>query len=432
MLGWEFPPHISGGLGTACKGIVEGITHHGVEVLFVLPRAAGDEFYTGAEILGVTTGPTLRVETVAVPSSLVPYAQPTPTRNADSPRRLAGVARRAWSRRIRGVTAEILAGDLSGGASPTEFVGGYGPDLMGEVARFTRAVAATVGAAPFEVVHAHDWMTFPAGMAIARARGVPLVVHIHASEHDRSGGGVPDPEVMALEQLGIDAAARVICVSQYTAQRLQEAYRVDAERLRVVHNAVASPERAVPRIADGEGEARDPVVLFLGRVTGQKGPAYFLEAAARVLSLRPEVKFVMSGAGDMLPAMVELSARLGIGRSVHFTGFLQGKDVQRIFAIADVYVMPSVSEPFGIAPLEAMALDVPVIVSRQSGVAEVLTHALKVDFWDVEDLANKILALLAHPSLRHELVAHGRGEVGDMRWEARGAAIKAVYEELLA
>ncbi len=406
MLGWEFPPHISGGLGTACQGLVEGVTHQGVDVLFVLPRAEGDERAGSAEILGcnrfdepASPEPPARFETIVVPSTLTPYASPAPRTAASATQ-----------------------------TGPAPFTGGYGPGLLDEVARYAEVVGEIARTASFDVIHAHDWMTFPAAAAIAAESGKPLVAHIHASEYDRSPGA-PNPDVLAIEQRGLDSADRVICVSHFTARTVETKYHVPHSRIRVVHNAVTQSEQQeewhLTRSID------EPVVLFLGRVTGQKGPAYFLEAAKRVLELRPEVKFVMSGSGDMLPEMVELSARLGIERSVHFTGFLRGADVERMFGMADLYVMPSVAEPFGISPLEAMAQDVPVIVSRQSGVSEILQHALKVDFWDVEELANKILAVLARPSLRNMLVEEGKDEVDRMRWDERGLRVKHVYEELV-
>ncbi|HUR29101.1 MAG TPA: glycosyltransferase family 4 protein, partial [Planctomycetota bacterium] len=214
-----------------------------------------------------------------------------------------------------------------------------------------------------------------------------------------------------------------------TAKMLRTRYRVDRSRLRVVHNAVTHKEQAA--VVHAEKAIPEPIVLFLGRVTFQKGPDYFLEAAARVVRIEPKVKFVISGSGDMLPRMIERAARLGLARHVHFTGFLRGTDVERMYALADIYVMPSVSEPFGISPLEAMALDVPVIVSRQSGVAEVLTNALKVDFWDVQEMANKIIALLRYPALGDQLSNEGREEVRRLRWDERARAVIEVYKEVV-
>ncbi|MBI5432813.1 MAG: glycosyltransferase family 4 protein [Planctomycetes bacterium] len=309
------------------------------------------------------------------------------------------------------------------------FSGFYGPDLMAEVARYALVVGEVARHEPFDVVHAHDWMTYPAGIVAARISGKPLVVHMHACEYDRSGEHVNE-RVRALEQLGLGAADRVICVSHYTANTLRTRYQVDPDRLRVVHNAVTHKDQV-----EGwhwEKHMPEPIVLFLGRVTFQKGPDYFLEAAARVVKVEPRVKFVMSGSGDMLPKMIERSARLGLARHIHFTGFLKGDDVERMYAMADIYVMPSVSEPFGISPLEAMALDVPVILSRQSGVSEILRNALKVDFWDVQDMANKILALIRYPSLARQLTEEGRDELSTFRWDVRGKLVREVYEEVVA
>ncbi|NUN53637.1 MAG: glycosyltransferase family 4 protein, partial [Planctomycetaceae bacterium] len=303
----------------------------------------------------------------------------------------------------------------------------YGRDLFSEVSRYAAAVEAIARRGGFDVVHAHDWMTFPAGVLAARASGRPLVVHVHSCEYDRSGEGA-DGRIVSIEQAGLDAAARIVCVSHYTAGVLASRYRVDPSRVRVVHNAVTRSELAPAEAR--EKAIPEPLVLFLGRVTFQKGPDYFLEAARLVVRQEPGVRFVLGGRGDMLPRMIEAAARLGLARHVHFTGFLSGVDVERMYAMADIYVMPSVSEPFGIAPLEAMALDVPVIVSRQSGVSEVLRNALKVDFWDVRDIANKILALLRYPVLRRALVEEGRAEVAAMRWEMRGRLLHAVYREV--
>jgi glycosyltransferase involved in cell wall biosynthesis len=310
-----------------------------------------------------------------------------------------------------------------------EFSGVYGANLMDEVARYAFAVETiAAGRTDFDVIHAHDWMSFPAGLAAARASGKPLVIHVHACEKDRSGDH-PNTRVQEIEQLGLDGADRVMCVSHYTAGQLRRHYKVDEKKLRIVHNALTQKEQVERVKATKKIDA--PIVLFLGRVTFQKGPDYFLEAASRVVRVRPEVKFVIAGSGDMLSAMIERVASMGLARNVHFTGFLTGEDVERMYAMADVYVMPSVSEPFGIAPLEAMALDTPVILSRQSGVSEVLRSALKVDFWDVADIANKILAVLAYPALTAELREEGREEVRAMRWERPAGLVRDAYVELV-
>jgi glycosyltransferase involved in cell wall biosynthesis len=473
MFGWEFPPHISGGLGTACYGLTRGLAHHGVEVLFVVPRAFGDEDTSFASVVGANDVSVLTetfetrpgrdlghaetrrkregrtadvdeawsrisdlVRTLAIESPLTPYLTEMEyldrlehTEESGSTRVTERYAALEEILRvpIGSVGEEVVQKILQSGKLP--FFGGYGPTLMAEVARFAIVAAQVARNHEFDVVHCHDWMTLPAGLAASRASGKPLVFHVHACEYDRSGEHV-NRRVRDIEQLGLDAADLVVCVSHYTAGVLKKRYRVDGSKIRVVHNAVTQKEQA--GLLHVEKNLPEPIVLFLGRVTFQKGPDYFLEAAARVVKIEPNVKFVMSGSGDMLPVMIERTARLGIARHVHFTGFLKGEDVERMYAMADIYVMPSVSEPFGITPLEAMALDTPVIVSRQSGVSEVLRNALKVDFWDVDDIANKILALLRYPALVSQLKEEGRDEVRLLRWEVPAAHLLEVYREAAA
>jgi glycosyltransferase involved in cell wall biosynthesis len=492
MLGWEFPPHISGGLGTACFGLTQGLAHHGVEVLFVVPRARGDEDQRFVRVLGANQVPIFesvpvaapgetpgetRVETTVVSkkkratrslpapaldvhdpvrkrlsetmeileidSLLTPYLteksylERLAERELDDEPRPAAESVRADSQASAAVTElkRILeahgaaAATGAGTATTLEFSGVYGPDLMSEVARFALAVSQVARTESFDVIHAHDWMTVPAGFVAARLSGKPLVVHVHACEYDRSGENV-NQRVRDIEQLGLDGADRVVCVSHYTAGIVQRRYRVDPKKLRVVHNAVTQREQK--EILHETKQMPEPIVLFLGRVTFQKGPDYFLEAAARVVKIEPRVKFVMSGSGDMLPVMIERSARLGLARHMHFTGFLKGAEVERMYALADIYVMPSVSEPFGISPLEAMALDTPVIMSRQSGVSEILRSALKVDFWDVDDMANKILGLIRYPALAEQLVEDGREEVQNIRWDYPAGLVRDIYREVVA
>jgi glycosyltransferase involved in cell wall biosynthesis len=505
MLGWEFPPHISGGLGTACFGLTQGLSTHGVEVLFVVPRAHGDEDQRYVRVLGAnqveladgvlgarkrrvsrsraildgqeassdgkeSSGGAAKtseprgarsrraaerelsawervgksLEILAVDSALTPYLNEKSyierlTRLRE--RGLAAAEVRAEARAAVDELKRVLLGhgrleERAGEIAETiarrgklEFSGVYGPDLMAEVARFALATAEIARSRGFDVIHAHDWMTVPAGLVAARVARKPLVVHVHACEYDRSGENV-NTAVRDIEQLGLDGSDLVVCVSHYTANLLQQKYRVDPRKLRVVHNAVTHKQQ-IEHLHE-QKHIEEPIVLFLGRVTFQKGPDYFLEAAARVIKLDPRVKFVMSGSGDMLPVMIERCAKLGLARHMHFTGFLKGSDVERMYAMADIYVMPSVSEPFGISPLEAMALDTPVVLSRQSGVSEVLRNALKVDFWDVQDMANKILALLKYPALRDQLMEEGREEIGRIRWEYPAGLVRDVYQELVA
>ena len=307
-----------------------------------------------------------------------------------------------------------MGGGAGGGA-------GYDGDMVANTERYARLVVAIGRRERFDVIHAHDWMTFPAGIALAAVTGRPLVVHVHSTEFDRSGDNI-NQRLYDIERRGMHAAARVVCVSSFTQSICVRRYGVEAGKTEVVYNGIEN-EGVQPHEGD-RIESADRIVLFLGRITMQKGPEYFIRAAKRVLEKEPDAKFVVAGSGDMAVRMIEEAAHLGIGHRVLFTGFLRGKDVDRVFRMADVYVMPSVSEPFGIAPLEAMRNDVPVIISKQSGVSEVLTHALKVDFWDIDEMANKIVAVLRHPPLGQTLREHGAFELRRLTWD--GAAQKCV------
>ena len=303
----------------------------------------------------------------------------------------------------------------------------YGGDMYSEIHRYAAMAAELADNEQFDIVHAHDWMTYPAGIAVATISGKPLVVHIHSTEFDRSGEHV-NQMIYDIEREGMHRADRVITVSHFTRNIIISRYGVSGDKVEVVYNGV---ERNGGWPTDETVIEKDEkIVLFLGRITMQKGPEYFLQAAKKVLELMDNVRFVMAGSGDLMHRAIEMAAELGIGHKVLFTGFLRGEDVRKIYKMADLYVMPSVSEPFGIAPLEALDNDVPVIISKQSGVSEVLMHALKVDFWDVNEIANKIVAVLKYPSLQMTLRSHGNFEVRRLRWKDAAARCIKIYEEM--
>lgn len=306
---------------------------------------------------------------------------------------------------------------------------GYGSDLFGDAQRYAKLVAALGLTEQFDVIHAHDWLTYPAGLLLKQITGKPLICHIHATEFDRSGEHI-NQQVYDIERAGMNGADRVIAVSRLTKAVVHKRYSVPDEKIDVVYNGVAQHEAQPQRGAAIESD--DRIVLFLGRITMQKGPEYFIQAAKRVLEKVENVKFVVAGSGDMAVRMIEHAASIGIGHKVLFTGFLRGRDVDRVYQMADCYVMPSVSEPFGIAPLEAMRNDVPVIVSKQSGVSEVLTHALKVDFWDTDEIANKIVAVLRYPPLGQTLREHGRFELRGLNWDGAAEKCVKVYGRAIA
>lgn len=424
MFGWEFPPHIAGGLGTACEGIVKGLAHNGVETIFVMPSASGDEDQSATTIINASdvavrnVSETVdeflnKVKFINVDSNIVPYVDPE-----------------EYFEAIEEMKRSSVKQTTVGFGQKFKFSGKYGANLLEEVSRYAQ-VGGTIAmqhASEFDIIHAHDWLTYLAGIAAKELTGKPLVVHVHATSFDRGTDDMVDSRVFAIEKRGMEAADRVVTVSDLTRNIVINRYGIDASKVVTVHNAVDFSGRENIRVERG---VRDKVVTFLGRITFQKGPEYFIEAAAKVLKRTKNVRFVMAGSGDMMTRAIRQVARLGISDRFHFTGFLRGQDVQKMFALSDVYIMPSVSEPFGISPLEAMRSNVPSIISHQSGAAEVLKYALKVDFWDVDALANDIYALLSYPALADFATKQGFDEVNALKWNGATAKLKVVYESLV-
>jgi len=434
MLGWEFPPFISGGLGTACFGLTRAMSQLGIEVVFVLPRPVESEFTSHVKLVSPSTismgigGSGLvgqedftNVTFRTLPSVLQPYQ--TSQSYQDKMEQLRKELS-LTSEEMEQWLAEVGM-DASGGVS-----GHYGDDLYQEVQRYVRLVTVIARTENFDVIHAHDWMTYPAGIAVSAMSGKPLIVHVHSTEFDRSGEHV-NQMVYDIERQGFHAAARIIAVSHLTRSLVSSRYAVPQEKVSVVYNAIERNGSVLNAPSSSTITKDEKIVLFLGRITMQKGPEYFVAAAKKVLEVMDNVKFVMAGSGDLVRRTIELAAEMGIGHKVLFTGFLRGDDVDRIFQMADLFVMPSVSEPFGLVPLEALRNDVPVIISKQSGVAEVLTHALKVDFWDIDEMANKIIAVLRHPPLRMTLREHGNFEVRKLSWKEAAASCLREYESVM-
>jgi glycosyltransferase involved in cell wall biosynthesis len=423
MFGWEFPPHISGGLGTACYGLTKGLAEfNDIEVTFVVPKAYGDEDQSAIKLIGAGDVPITKkklhfvdiqrkIDYYEVDSSIIPYTSPEEFWNLTSSKH---------SER----TGFVETDDYG----RIKFTGKYGSNLIDEIYNYSVVAETIARDSDFDLIHAHDWLAYPAGIAAKRISGKPLVVHVHATDFDRSGGSV-NPKVYAIEREGMEMADMVITVSNLTRNIVIEKYGIDPSKVVTVYNAV-EPVSLDQKEALKKG-VDDKIVTFLGRITMQKGPEYFLEAAHKVLQRMSNVRFVMAGSGDMMNAMVRRAAELKITDRFHFTGFLKGDDVFHMFKMSDVYVMPSVSEPFGISPLEAMQSDVPVIISRQSGVSEILTHAIKVDFWDVHAMADAIYAILKYPALSKMFKQYGRTEVDSLQWKSSAKNVRDVYYETL-
>jgi glycosyltransferase involved in cell wall biosynthesis len=399
MFGWEFAPMMSGGLGVACAGLTQGLVNQDVEVTFVVPKLP-QKMKTHVDLVNAEDYG-MKITVKEIETLMMPYM------TAEQYRKSYELFSKANSKE------KSL----------------YGKFLFEEVKRFAEAAKKIAKEVPHDVIHAHDWMTYEAGINASKVSGKPLLVHIHATEYDRSGDGAVNPVVHNLEKRGFKEADAIAAVSQFTKDKIMDKYDVPEKKVNVVHNAVEFPK---DKVQSFKLSKKDKVVLFLGRITLQKGPDWFLEAAKKVLSKDPNVKFVMAGAGDMMPAMMEKAAEMGMARNVLWTGFLRGKDIDKAYKMADVYVMPSVSEPFGITPLEAMRNDTPVIISKQSGVSEVINHCLKVDFWDTQALADRMLSVLYYKDLKDELRIKGKKEVMKFSWDNPAKKVLTLYGQLIA
>jgi len=420
MFGWEFPPFISGGLGTACYGMTRHLAESGEEVLFVLPKAMASMPREGYQVLsaeevwrkrGEGDFPLPELVTVlTVETALFPY-----------------IENREYARMIQRFEGAI---PRQGQPAPSiiSMSGHYSHNLFEEVQRFAEVGWHLAEKSEFDVIHAHDWMTFPAAIAAKQRSGKPMIAHVHATEFDRTGDN-PNEKIFNVEKIGMEHADRIVAVSHRTKKLLVERYQVNEDKIDVVHNAV-SHDKLVDPLTIRKG-FKEKLIIFVGRVTLQKGPEYFLRAAARVLETHPNYRFVMCGAGDMLPRMIEEAAALRIQHRFHFTGFLRGAAVDRLYSMADLFVMTSVSEPFGLTPFEAMRYDVPVIVSRQAGASELLPLAMQVDFWDIDKLAKMMIDFCENTELHKDLLEHQKTTLSKMSWRTVAEQLKTIYRKVM-
>ncbi len=412
MFGWEFPPHILGGLGTASYGLTRGMAMQpDMEITFVIPKPHGDEDQSFLKIIGACNVPVVWKENSW---EYVNHRIGT-MMNPDEYFMLRNGIKYNFTR--------IYTNDLG----CIDFSGRYPDNLIEEISNYEAVASVLAHQLDFDIIHSHDWLTYPAGVFAKQISGKPLVIHVHATDFDRSRGQV-NPTVYGIEKRGMDAADHIMTVSELTRRIVIEKYHQDPRKVTTVHNAVET-------LADvgsfTKTPRKDKVVTFLGRITMQKGPEYFVEAAHRVLQKTKNVRFVMAGSGDMMEAMIDLVAKRNIADRFHFTGFLKGRQVHEMLAESDVYIMPSVSEPFGISPLEAMQIGTPTIISKQSGCAEILTHAIKTDYWDIDAMADAIYSIVENPAMFSSLSKLGLEEVNNIKWEDAGLRVRAIYESVM-
>ena len=413
MFGWEFPPHILGGLGTASFGLTKGIVENGdMDITFVIPKPWGDEPKEYAKIIGANTTPVVwrDVNWDHVQSRIG---------NVMDPQLYYDLRNHIYSD-----FNYLHTNDLG----CMEFSGRYPDNLLEELNNYSIVAGVIARTVDFDVIHSHDWLTYPAGIHAKQVTGKPFVIHVHATDFDRSRGNV-NPTVFAIEKDGMNFADHIITVSNLTRRTVIEKYGIDPSKVSTVHNAVEPLSEEYLNVT--VPPKHDKVVTFLGRITMQKGPEYFVEAAAQVLQKVKNVQFVMAGGGDMMEKMIRLAARRGIAERFHFAGFLKGKQVYEMLKASDVFIMPSVSEPFGISPLEAMQMGVPSIISKQSGCAEILNNVIKVDYWDIDAMANAIYSIITYPAMYRELSEHGLAEVDQIRWKYAGKKCIDIYKRLI-
>ena len=414
MFGWEFPPHILGGLGTASYGLTQGMSmQEDMEITFCIPKPWGDEDQSFLKIIGMNSTPVVwrDVNWDYVNSRVGGYMNPQDYYELRE--------------HIYADFNYLHTNDLG----CIEFSGRYPDNLQEEINNYSIVAGVVARQQQYDIIHSHDWLTYPAGIHAKQISGKPLVIHVHATDFDRSRGNV-NPTVYSIEKNGMDHADHIMCVSELTRQTVIHKYHQDPRKVTTVHNAVSPLSQEIMNIVPQKSK-KEKIVTFLGRITMQKGPEYFVEAAAMVLHRTKNIRFVMAGNGDMMNQMISLVAERGIADRFHFPGFMKGKQVYEVLKASDVYIMPSVSEPFGISPLEAMQVSVPTIISKQSGCAEILDNCIKIDYWDIHAMADAIYSICTYPAMYDYLKTEGKKEVDAIKWENVGYKVRSIYDNIL-
>ncbi len=437
MYGWEFPPRISGGLGIACYAIVKELAKRNIDLTLVLPQMVAGSGIDNVNLIGCDSlfaqddldlDGIVNIKYPEVATYLYPYITAKDLNRFFSNETFRDFFALLASMHLPNELREMAMATAQAHASGEQITGKYGINLLVEVFRYALVAGALAKGIEHDVIHAHDWLTLLAALEAKRHSHKPVVLHIHALETDRSGLWI-DKRIFAIEKYGMDQADQIVAVSRYTKNNIVQHYGIAPEKITVIHNGIYCNGDLNAAATNNE---RPKMVLFLGRITQQKGPYFFIEIARRILEKRSDVQFVLAGTGDLLVDMIERAAGLRIGKNIHFTGFLDGDRVQEIYQLADVYVMPSVSEPFGLSALEALSYNVPAIITKQSGVAEVLHHTLVSDFWDTEDMAAKILALLEYPALRRTSLINEQQGLKEISWGKTAEKIIELYKKMVS
>ncbi len=393
MFGWELPPKNSGGLGVACFNLTKALSCENAEVIFVLPRSE-KVFSCGFRVIFASNNVKIR----NVNSLLGEYLTPEKY-----------LKKKAF----------------------VDSSGFYGSSLFDEVRRYGELAKKIAKEEKFDVIHAHDWLSFLAGIEAKRVSKKPLVVHIHATEFDRTAGGSVNQLVYEIEKMGMEEADKVIAVSNLTKDIIIKRYGIDKDKIEVVYNA--HEDIQIKKHKDLLGDIfKKKIVAFIGRITIQKGPDYFLKAAKKCLEVNKDILFVMAGSGDMKEEMIRRVSEMGMTDNFLFEDFLRGEDLNRLYQSASLFVMPSVSEPFGIMALESIQNGTPVLISKQMGAGEKLVHCLKADFWDIDDMANKILSVVSYEELQECLSKNGKRDLDKFSWRKSAKKCINIYKNIIS
>ncbi len=433
FLTWEFPPMIAGGLAMASYGMVKSLLKRNIEIILILPTKIDAYFYLKKEEDVDNLNPTFlnledkkRYDEFSISNTFTHKEVFNFLGFSESIDAYSNIKDfnslilfKEMINTISDISQERMFFELKNSLLSSE-------DIFRKVRDYTNKVSRFLKYLDFDIVHAHDWLCYPAGIYSSKYKCKPLVSHIHATEFDRSGGP-GDDRIHKIEYLGLTIADRVISVSNYTANIIVNRYRIDTAKIRVIHNAfhLKNNQKDKKRIF------KDPTILFLGRITLQKGPEYFLEVAKRVFDVYPLVRFIMVGTGDLATKIIRNSAKEKLLTRFLFTGFMNREEVESILSATDIMILPSISEPFGIAPLEAMSFEIATIISKQSGVSEIVENVFKVDFWDIDQMVKIILDLLADPAKMKEIGKKAAEEVSKIQWDKSAILIEKCYKELV-